>query len=45
MLRLLDDPADLGRYLDLRAERDRIDAELATLAPRILEALENEDDG
>ena len=45
MLRHLDDPADLDRYLDLRQERDRIDAELAALSPVILEALEAEDDG
>lgn len=44
-LRGLDDPDDLTRYLDLRAERARIDDELAALAPLILEALELEDDG
>lgn len=44
-LRFLDDPADLDRYLDLREERERVDAELAALAPVILEALEAEDDG
>ena len=27
-LRTLDDPSDLDRFLDLRAERDRLDAEL-----------------
>ena len=42
-LRHLDDPADLDRFLDLRAERERIDAELAALSPVILEALEAED--
>ena len=45
MLRHLDDPADLDRYLDLRAERDRIDAELSALSPVILAALDAEDDG
>ena len=44
-LRGLDDPDDLARYLDLREERDRIDAELSALAPVILRALEDEDDG
>lgn len=44
-LRHLDDPDDLERFLDLREERDRIDAELAALAPVILAALEAEDDG
>ena len=44
-LRALDDPGDLQRYLDLRAERARIDDELATLAPVILDALEREDGG
>ena len=44
-LRHLDDPADLDRFLDLREERDRIDAELEKLAPVILAALEDEDDG
>lgn len=44
-LRYLDDPDDLRRYLDLREERDRIDAELDALAPVILRALEMEDDG
>ena len=44
-LRALDDPGDLQRYLDLRAERARIDDELATLAPLILDALEREDGG
>ena len=44
-LRALDDPADLDRYLDLRAERDRIDAALDALAPVILAALDAEDDG
>lgn len=43
MLRHLDDPADLDRFLDLRAERDRIDAELSALSPLILAALEAED--
>ena len=42
-LRALDDPDDLTRYLDLRAERARIDDELAALAPVILDALERED--
>ena len=45
MLRYLDDPSDLDRYLDLRAERERIDADLAALAPVILAALDEEDDG
>ena len=45
ILRALDDPADLRRYLDLRAERARIDAELDALAPVILAALEDEDGG
>ena len=45
MLRRLDDPDDLRRYLDLRDERDRIDAALAEIAPRILAALEFEDGG
>lgn len=44
-LRYLDDPDDLDRFLDLREERDRIDAELDSLAPVILAALEDEDDG
>ncbi len=44
-LRGLDDPDDLARFLDLRAERDRIDGELAALGPVILRALEDEDDG
>ena len=44
-LRTLDDPSDLDRFLDLRAERDRLDAELDALAPVILRALEDEDDG
>lgn len=44
-LRYLDDPADLDRYLDLREELDRLDAELDALAPTILQALEMEDDG
>lgn len=44
-LRHLDDADDLARYLDLRAERDRVDAALALLSPVILEALEAEDDG
>ena len=42
-LRALDDPDDLRRFLDLRSERDRIDAELASLSPVILAALEAED--
>ncbi|WP_412070395.1 hypothetical protein [Rubrivirga sp. IMCC43871] len=45
MLRALDDPADLDRFLDLRAERERIDDALAQLAPVILAALDEEDDG
>ncbi|WP_412060343.1 hypothetical protein [Rubrivirga sp. IMCC45206] len=45
MLRALDDPDDLRRFLDLREERDRIDADLAQLAPVILAALDEEDDG
>ena len=45
MLRHLDDPADLRRFLDLRAERERIDAELDALSPVILAALDAEDDG
>ena len=45
VLRHLDDPDDLERYLDLRAERDRLDAELDALAPVVLAALEAEDDG
>ena len=44
-LRALDDPGDLDRFLDLRAERDRIDDELAALSPVILAAVEAEDGG
>ena len=44
-LRALDDASDLDRFLDLRRERDRIDAELAALSPVILAALQAEDGG
>jgi hypothetical protein len=42
-LRALDDPNDLRRYLALKAERKRIDAELDALAPAIYSALLDED--
>jgi len=45
VLRALDVPRDLDRYLDLRERRDEIDTELETLARVILTALEAEDDG
>ena len=42
-LRTLDDPADLARYLHLKAERKRLDAELKALEPAIYSALLDED--
>ncbi|WP_420455745.1 hypothetical protein [Rubrivirga sp.] len=42
-LRTLDDPADLARYLRLKAERKRLDAELKALEPTIYSALLDED--
>ncbi|PAP75294.1 hypothetical protein [Rubrivirga marina] len=42
-LRTLDDPADLARYLDLKAERQRLDAEIRALEPTIYSALLDED--
>ena len=42
-LRTLDNPADLVRYLDLKAERKRLDAEIKALEPVIYCALLDED--
>ena len=42
-LRTLDNPADLARYLSLKAERKRLDAELKALEPAIFAALLDED--
>ena len=42
-LRTLDDPADLARYLRLKAERKRLDAELKALEPVIYSSLLDED--
>ena len=42
-LRTLDDPADLARYLHLKAERKRVDAEMKALEPAIYSALLDED--
>lgn len=42
-LRTLDNPADLPRYLDLKAERKRLDAEIKALEPVIYDALTDED--
>ena len=42
-LRTLDDPADLARYLRLKEERKRIDAEIKALEPAIYSALLDED--
>lgn len=42
-LRTLDNPADLARYLDLKAERKRIDAEIKALEPVIYCSLLDED--
>jgi hypothetical protein len=44
-MRGLDDQRDLERFLALKAERDRIDSELADLKPAILCALHDEDGG
>lgn len=42
-LRMLDDPHDLRRHLDLKAERKRIDAAIKALQPTIYSALLDED--
>ena len=42
-LRTLDNPADLDRYLSLKAERKRLDAEIKDLEPVIYSALLDED--
>ncbi len=43
MLRSLDNPADLVRYLTLKAERRRLDAAIVALEPAIYAALLDED--
>lgn len=43
MLRTLDNPADLTRYLSLKAQRRALDAEITTLEPVIYSALLDED--
>lgn len=43
MLRSLDNPDDLTRYLTMKAERRRLDAEIAALEPAIYAALLDED--
>lgn len=43
MLRTLDNPQDLSRYLRLKAERRALDAEIAALEPVIYSALLDED--
>ncbi|MEL6771483.1 MAG: hypothetical protein AAFP18_10505 [Bacteroidota bacterium] len=42
-LRTLDDPADLDRYLELKAEVKRLTAEMKALEPTILNSLMDED--
>ena len=42
-LRTLGDPADLARYLRLKTERKRLDAELKALEPAIYSSLLDED--
>lgn len=43
MLRSLDNPQDLTRYLQLKEDRRRLDAEIAALEPAIYAALLDED--
>ena len=43
MLRSLDNPADLTRYLQFKADRRALDAEIAALEPAIYSALLDED--
>jgi len=43
MLRSLTNPDDLTRYLTMKAERRRLDAEIAALEPVIYDALLDED--
>ncbi|HEX9951258.1 MAG TPA: hypothetical protein VGB53_05780 [Rubricoccaceae bacterium] len=43
MLRSLDNPDDLARYLRLKADRRALDAEIAALEPTIYAALLDED--
>lgn len=43
MLRSLDNPEDLTRYLTLKADRRHLDDEIATLEPAIYAALLDED--
>lgn len=44
-LRYLDDQAELDRFLELKAEKERIESELEGLKPLILSAVMEEPDG